>query len=121
MGGNDSKKEKIVVEDKSPRTLHPYRWLNLPFPSPFISYLILFFFQGFINPSFPFLLLSLPFHSFGEMIKKKDNEEVNHYKKEKIVMRLKVCDEVPTWRCQQNPFIGALGIQEPVILGEPQI
>jgi len=22
--GNDSKKEKIVVEDKSPRTLHPY-------------------------------------------------------------------------------------------------
>jgi hypothetical protein len=23
----------------------------------------------------------------------------------------------PTWRCQQNPFIGALGIQEPVILG----
>ena len=27
----------------------------------------------------------------------------------------------PTWRCQQNPFIGALGIQEPVILGEPQI
>ena len=37
-----------------------------------------FFFQGFINPSFPFLLLSLPFHSFGEMIKKKDNEEVNH-------------------------------------------
>ena len=29
----------------------------------------------------------------------------------------KVVDE-PTWRCQQNPFIGALGIQEPVILGD---
>jgi len=43
---------------------------------------ILFFFQGFINPSFPFLLLSLPFHSFGEMIKKKDNEEVNQIMKE---------------------------------------
>ena len=27
----------------------------------------------------------------------------------------------PTWRCHQNPFIGALGIQQPVILGEPQI
>lgn len=27
----------------------------------------------------------------------------------------------PTWRCHQNPFIGALGIQEPVILREPQI
>ena len=24
-----------------------------------------------------------------------------------------------TWRCHQNPFIGALGIQEPVIPGEP--
>ena len=29
-----------------------------------------------------------------------------------------VTDE-PTWRCHQNPFIGALGIQEPVIPGEP--
>ena len=27
----------------------------------------------------------------------------------------------PTWRCHQNPFIGALGIQEPVIPGEPLI
>ena len=32
----------------------------------------------------------------------------------------RIIDE-PTWRCQQNPFIGALGIQQPVILGEPQI
>ena len=24
-----------------------------------------------------------------------------------------------TWRCRKNPFIGALGIQEPVIPGEP--
>ena len=31
-----------------------------------------------------------------------------------------VTDE-PTWRCHQNPFIGALGIQEPVIPGEPLI
>ena len=27
----------------------------------------------------------------------------------------------PTCRCHQNPFIGALRFQEPVILGEPQI
>ena len=27
----------------------------------------------------------------------------------------------PTSRCHQNPFIGALGIQEPVIPGEPLI
>ena len=27
----------------------------------------------------------------------------------------------PTWRCHLNPFIGALGIQEPVIPGEPLI
>ena len=25
----------------------------------------------------------------------------------------------PTWRCHPNPFIGAFGIQEPVIPGEP--
>ena len=25
----------------------------------------------------------------------------------------------PTWRCHQNPFIGAFEIQEPVIPGEP--
>ena len=25
------------------------------------------------------------------------------------------------WRCHQNPFIGALGIQEPVVPGEPLI
>ena len=31
-----------------------------------------------------------------------------------------ITDE-PTWRCHQNPFIGALGIQEPVIPGEPLI
>ena len=31
-----------------------------------------------------------------------------------------ILDE-PTWRCHQNPFVGALRIQEPVILGEPQI
>ena len=30
-----------------------------------------------------------------------------------------ILDE-PTWRCHQNPFVGALRIQEPVILGEPQ-
>ena len=27
----------------------------------------------------------------------------------------------PTWKCHHNPLVGALGIQEPVILGEPQI
>ena len=30
-------------------------------------------------------------------------------------------NDEPTWRCHQNPFIGALGIQEPVIPGEPLI
>jgi len=32
-------------------------------------------------------------------------------------MKEKSSDE-PTCRCHQNPFIGALGIQQPVILGE---
>ena len=27
----------------------------------------------------------------------------------------------PTLRCHHNPLVGALGIQEPVILGEPQL
>ena len=27
----------------------------------------------------------------------------------------------PTLRCHHNPLVGALGIQEPVILGEPQV
>ena len=27
----------------------------------------------------------------------------------------------PTLKCQRNPFIGALGIQEPVMPGEPLI
>jgi len=36
------------------------------------------------------------------------------------VGEIRVTNE-PTWRCHQNPFVGALGIQEPVILGEPQI
>ena len=40
-----------------------------------------------------------------KMIKKYDNES----------------SDEPTCRCHQNPFIGALGIQQPVILGEPQI
>jgi hypothetical protein len=30
-------------------------------------------------------------------------------------------EDKPTWRCRQNPFIGAVGIQEPVIPGEPLI
>ena len=30
-------------------------------------------------------------------------------------------EDEPTWRCHQNPFIGALGIQEPVMPGEPLI
>ena len=37
-----------------------------------------------------------------------------------VVNNLGKTDE-PTWRCPQNPFIGALGIQEPVIPGEPLI
>ena len=30
-------------------------------------------------------------------------------------------NDEPTCRCHQNPFIGALGIHQPVILREPQI
>jgi len=30
-------------------------------------------------------------------------------------------EDEPTWRCQSNPLIRALGIQEPVIPGEPLI
>ena len=30
-------------------------------------------------------------------------------------------NDEPTCRCHMNPFIGALGIIEPVILREPQI
>ena len=33
--------------------------------------------------------------------------------------RMKSLGYETTWRCHQNPFIGALGIQEPVIPGEP--
>ena len=43
----------------------------------------------------------------------------NNYKRRDVWPR-EINDE-PTWRCHQNPFVGALGIQEPVILGEPQI
>merc|ERR1712085_49745 len=64
---------------------------------------ILFFFQGFINPSFPFLLLSLPFHSFGEMIKKKDNEEVNQIMKKKIAKERKVIPEHKMKNYQRTP------------------
>ena len=28
-----------------------------------------------------------------------------------------LAQDEPTWRCQMNPFVGALGNQEPVILG----
>ena len=35
--------------------------------------------------------------------------------------RMKSLGYETTWRCHQNPFIGALGIQEPVIPGEPLI
>jgi hypothetical protein len=32
-----------------------------------------------------------------------------------------VVEDEPTWRCHHHPFIRALGIQEPVIPGEPLI
>ena len=38
-----------------------------------------------------------------------------------IFMSAVLRKDEPTWRCHQNPFIGALGIQEPVIPGEPLI
>ena len=35
------------------------------------------------------------------------------------VCRLKInIKDEPTWRCHHNPLVGALRIQEPVILGE---
>jgi len=43
------------------------------------------------------------------------------------MLPISICDKrqekksEPTLRCRQNPFIGALRIQEPVILHEPQI
>ena len=46
--------------------------------------------------------------------------ETNEKKDEGEKLMNEVTDE-PTWRCHQNPFIGALGIQEPVIPGEPLI
>ena len=36
---------------------------------------------------------------------------------EELTMDSLAQDE-PTWRCQMNPFVGALGNQEPVILGQ---
>ena len=36
-------------------------------------------------------------------------------------LKINLCIDEPTWRCRQNPSIGALRIQEPVNLREPQI
>jgi hypothetical protein len=52
------------------------------------------------------------------------NERIWHLRNNIINVGSKVKDVVedePTWRCHHHPFIGALGIQEPVIPGEPLI
>ena len=48
---------------------------------------------------------------------------MKYEKEEKRRSALEKKEEVdePTWRCHQNPFISASGIQEPVIPGEPLI
>ena len=38
-----------------------------------------------------------------------------------FLLQHKKGDGESTWMCHHNPSVGALGIQEPVILGEPQI
>ena len=56
--------------------------------------------------------------SYEEILKPRNQESssgtLSGCSKDKIK---EVTDE-PTWRCINNPFIGALGIQEPVIPGE---
>jgi hypothetical protein len=52
------------------------------------------------------------------------NESIKQYCEEPEMNeknRVLVVKDEPTWRCQENPFIRALGIQEPVIPGEPSI
>ena len=41
-------------------------------------------------------------------------------KEQRLIFEKESSNE-PTWRCRQNRFIGALRIQEPVILHEPLI
>ena len=48
-------------------------------------------------------------------------KEIPTAEQEKKRSKLRLTKDEPTWRCHQNPFIGALGIQEPVIPGEPLI
>ena len=48
-------------------------------------------------------------------------KEIPTAEQEKKRSKLRLTKDEPTWRCHQNPFIGALGIQEPVMPGEPLI
>ena len=46
-------------------------------------------------------------------------KQMNRFKR--LVTRNRFSKDEPTWRCRRNPFIGAVGIQQPVIPGEPLI
>jgi len=66
-----------------------------------------------------------PRYFFETTIKRKGKKEIEVVSKNKerdtLSMSAKEEKDEPTWRCHHNPLVGALRIQEPVILGEPQI
>jgi len=59
----------------------------------------------------------------GEKIwgKDKDKIVIPEAASQETRKRKKRPSDEPTLKCQRNPFIGALGIQEPVMPGEPLI
>ena len=69
------------------------------------------------------LSLSLCYlHYYEEKeITARHKERIPTAEQEKRRSKLRLTKDEPTWRCHQNPFIGALGIQEPVMPGEPLI
>ena len=58
-----------------------------------------------------FFICLLRLQFINQLVTKSKNQNVN-WKRKRLAYET-------TWRCHQNPFIGALGIQEPVIPGEP--
>jgi len=87
---------------------------SLPF-GMLVFPLITFSFLFSRSLGYYFIFVFLISKTFAITLRKRDWFSVGWVSKDKIV------DERTANKCQQNPFIGALGIQEPVILGEPQI
>ena len=81
-----------------------------------LAYSLSAFFYSLFSFSNLFILFYLSFLSFTPTAGENKGK-----KSKKKWKKIGINNNEPTWRCQQNPFIGALGIQEPVILGEPQI